>query len=458
MSAITILTETFGSSLNWLAIAIKWLISIGPIVGVGIILFTLILKTVMLPLDAYSKIKTRKNNLKMEKMRPQLEKLQKQYENDQQTYNQKMMELYKKNGYSMLGPCLPMIVTLVIFIIVMSAFSSYSSYQSLRTYEQMAESYNASILAYSASEEEDIAETEWEVTQSGENYIYEITITYDSDDKAIMKQDVYVYSTDDPNLGDSEIEDLVESGEELSLKNETYYVKTDVVLLMIEEDSDEMVCEAAATLTRSSYSSDDEYVLTVIKTIGRTAAAETYYEVKDGFLWVKNIWESDVSYESPVQQLDEVPDYEYSEITFNLTKEKTQANGYFILIILSVGFMFLSQFLISRSNKAQNELQTADGSGKKTQTMMMIIMPLMYGIFAFFYSAAFTLYMITSSIYNIISTLLINYFIDKKFSKEQDKEIQEKYNRRIPGKTQIQTQTKAKSKSKEKQNGGKKVK
>ena len=65
----------------------------------------------------------RKQSLKMEKMRPQLEKLQKQYANDQNTYNAKMMEMYKKNGYSMLGACLPMIVTLVIFMIVLGAFS-----------------------------------------------------------------------------------------------------------------------------------------------------------------------------------------------------------------------------------------------------------------------------------------------------------------------------------------------
>lgn len=145
---IPILIENFGVTLDWLGTAIQWLIGIGPIVGVGIILFTIILKTVVLPLDAFSKVKMRKNNLKMEKMRPQLEKLQKQYANDKQAYNAKMMELYKKNGYSMLGPCLPMIVTLVIFIFVMSAFSSYSNYTNLHTYEQMAESYNAAILQY----------------------------------------------------------------------------------------------------------------------------------------------------------------------------------------------------------------------------------------------------------------------------------------------------------------------
>ena len=63
---ITLLSDAFGVSLDWLGTVIQWLIGIGPIVGVGIILFTVILKTVLLPLDAFSKIKMRKNNLKME--------------------------------------------------------------------------------------------------------------------------------------------------------------------------------------------------------------------------------------------------------------------------------------------------------------------------------------------------------------------------------------------------------
>ena len=71
----------------------------------------------------------RKNSLKMEEMRPELEKLQKQYANDKQLYNQKMMALYKKNGYSMMGSCLPTIITLVIFIVAINGFTAYSQYQ-----------------------------------------------------------------------------------------------------------------------------------------------------------------------------------------------------------------------------------------------------------------------------------------------------------------------------------------
>ena len=80
LDAIITLPETaFGSGLNFLGNIIKWIVEIVPNVGLGIILFTLILKVITLPLDIYSKSAMRKNSLKMEKMRPQLEKLQKQY-------------------------------------------------------------------------------------------------------------------------------------------------------------------------------------------------------------------------------------------------------------------------------------------------------------------------------------------------------------------------------------------
>ena len=77
----------------------------------------------------------------------------------------------------------------------------------------------------------------------------------------------------------------------------------------------------------------------------------------------------------------------------------------------------------------------------------MIVMPVMFGIFAFAYSAAFSIYMIVSSLYGIASTLIINFFIDRKFAKIEEREIQEKYNKRIP---------QAAKKNSDTRNGGKK--
>ena len=152
-ATINIFSTNFGEGLNWLGRIIQWIVEIVPNIGLGIVLFTLILKVITLPLDVYSKASMRKNSLKMEKMRPQLEKLQKQYQNDQKMYNQKMMEMYKKNGYSMFGACLPMIVTLVVFMIVLGAFSDYSQFTNVDVYRQMAESYNGAVLAYAADTE-----------------------------------------------------------------------------------------------------------------------------------------------------------------------------------------------------------------------------------------------------------------------------------------------------------------
>ena len=108
------------SGLNsWIATFINWF----PTIVLGVTMFTLALKLVTFPLDFYSRASMRRNSLKMEQMRPQLEKLQKQYAGDKQTYNMKMAALYKKEGYSMFGACLPSIITLVFFIIVLNAFS-----------------------------------------------------------------------------------------------------------------------------------------------------------------------------------------------------------------------------------------------------------------------------------------------------------------------------------------------
>ena len=92
---------------------IRILIESAGVIGLGIIVFTLILRAIVLPIDIFQRIKMRKQSLIMKQMKPELEKLQQQYKNDNQTYSRKMMELYKKNGYSIFGACLPMIVSMV---------------------------------------------------------------------------------------------------------------------------------------------------------------------------------------------------------------------------------------------------------------------------------------------------------------------------------------------------------
>ena len=147
---ITLLEQGYQIGLDWLGRFVRVIIESVGIVGVGIICFTLILKAITVPFDIYNRVKMRKQTLIMREMQPELEKLQKQYANDKMTYNQKMLELQKKNGYSILGACLPMIISLVIVIVAFSAFRAYSNYANLNIFVQMSSSYNSAILAYGA--------------------------------------------------------------------------------------------------------------------------------------------------------------------------------------------------------------------------------------------------------------------------------------------------------------------
>lgn len=435
--AITLYTGGFGQDLNWLGKLIQWIVELGLGIGgawVGIILFTLALRTILLPLDAYSKAAMRKNSLKMEKMRPQLEKLQKQYKNDQQAYNRKMMELYKKNGYSMLGACLPMIVTMVVFIVVLSSFSSYSNYAKVQVYEKMAEAYGAAVLEYSADES---TFSEWTLQSDG---TYARVETRDSDDALVSTAVTWTLLAAEGDNSQEALNARAEAGE-ATVSAPTYTVKTDAVIAAMNGDETlgaayEKVTQKDAALAGDpagmSADTRDMLAAKVMQQVGSTAAAQTYSGAQDKFFWVKNIWLSDTSYTHPVKLEQGVPEEAYEQLTADLGAEKEQANGYYILIVISIGTMFLSQFILSKANKAQNELQTADGRGKKTQRIMMIAMPIIFGIFSFMYSAGFTIYMIVGNIYNILSTLTINLIIDRKFRKLEEREIQEKYNKRIP--------------------------
>lgn len=421
----------FGEGLNWLGRIIQWIVEIVPNIGLGIVLFTLILKVITLPLDVYSKASMRKNSLKMEKMRPQLEKLQKQYQNDQKMYNQKMMEMYKKNGYSMFGACLPMIVTLVVFMIVLGSFSDYSQFTNVDVYRQMKESYNGAVLAYAAETEDvspvSVSYAEGSAGEGGTDYTR--TEVYDSDDALITVTITRTMRLGSAGMTDEELG--AQDWSQATAASPIYNVKQAAV----EASGDETVktaLEWAKTSEEGANLDAESQATLAMQRIGRNAAEAKYREGRNKFLWVKNIWLPDTSYQHPVQLETGVPEDIYNEITMNLAEEKGAANGYYILIIVSIGTMFLSQFIISRSQKAQNELQTADGRGKTTQKVMMIVMPIIFGIFSFFYSAGFSIYMVTSNVFGILSTVTTNFFIDRKFKKIEEREIQEKYNKRIP--------------------------
>ena len=85
--------------------------------GWAIVVFTIMIRLVLTPLD----FKSRKSMRKTQKLQPQLAALQKKYANDREKLNTKTAELYKKEHVNPLSSCLPMLLTWPILIAVFGA-------------------------------------------------------------------------------------------------------------------------------------------------------------------------------------------------------------------------------------------------------------------------------------------------------------------------------------------------
>ena len=381
------------SGVNSLVAKIIETFSFGGSIAVGILLFSLLLKILPLPLDIYSRASSKKSALKMEKMRPELERLQKQYANNSQLYQQKVMALYKKEGYSQFAACLPTLFTLIFFIVVINAFTQYSTYTKVDTFNQMATAYTVSVSENEYVEKKKYNEVEYKEVIDG----VEVTKT--------------------------RIE-FAENGEK-----EGFFFDDS------QGDYNKLVKEKA-----------------------QDAAAKKYFEISKSakFLWVENIWIQDLPWKKAFISKE---DYLNSTFTYSkgcsseqiktgikteavydvlmgselLKEEKEKPNGYLILVVLSIATMFLSQLIMTKSQKAQMELQTVDGmNGQAAQTtkMMTWLMPIMFGIFSFMYTASFSLYLIVSTVFSTFSTMIINKIVEKSFEKKLKKEEEEKYNKR----------------------------
>jgi hypothetical protein len=197
------------------------------------------------------------------------------------------------------------------------------------------------------------------------------------------------------------------------------------------------------------------------------------------FIWIKNIWVTDASYKHPVLPyadfkmeierekfevngekvvLSDVTNYTdaYKEETYNLvtgglSAHKTEANGWYILIALSIATILLQQWVTNRAQKEQQQFSTVDGQGASQQKTMMVVMTGMFAIFSFMYSSAFSIYMIMSNIFSLVSTLVINKAVDAVENKKEAAREQEKYNQRFPNRGKATPENNNKSDKPEKE-------
>lgn len=461
---ITSISLAAPSTGSFLVDIILWLVKGTGSVALGVVLFTVILKLITLPFDFISRSSMRRNSLKMEEMRPELEKLQKQYADNKDLYNQKMMALYKKNGYSMFGSCLPTIITLVIFIVAINAFNDYSRFQNHEYFYDMTVSYNS--VLYEGLEKDDtyikveegvlVIEEEAIKNKAKESENGRFTVGEGENaheiivEKIAVKQDGYspeievIYTTNSyvyyyQNYNGRRFfvarKDGLNGGKLASDLNDNLIVKTEKGNKTFNEASDSSLGENAMT--------EKQFLINVCS----QRSAETFNNNGSSFLWVKNIWVTDSATAHPVESFTDfnnkhgkreggscscsgnvIPiiesETDYENLTAKLGDKKSAPNGYYIFVILTAGISLLTQLVMSKGQKAQMELQTVDGQGAQTQKMMMWMMPIMMAVFAFMYTAAFSIYIVLSSIISMLSTVAINKIVDKKYKKSSgDSEV-----------------------------------
>lgn len=82
-----------------------------PNYGIAVILLTLVVRTILFPLQ----FKSFKSMKKMQKLQPELAKLKEKFSDDPQRMQRETMELFKKAGANPLGGCLPLLLQMPIF-------------------------------------------------------------------------------------------------------------------------------------------------------------------------------------------------------------------------------------------------------------------------------------------------------------------------------------------------------
>lgn len=428
--------------LDWIARIIRAIIEGVGSVGVGIILFSLVLKAIVLPFDIYQRVSMTKQNAKMKENQAKMEKLQKQYANDKAAYNQKLMEMYKENGISMFSSCLPAILSIVIFIVAINSFNAYSRYAMVNNYNKLVDAYRGEVFSYTAEIKEEnivtgnLKDGSYEIAADG-NGEYYIVIDGDNNHFVAMA--------------------ALREKENGAFKE---YASAEEKIAYIENKEKEFFVDADKyNASKSASLSADECANAIKKSAQDRVKTEYENSVSGGmkFLWIKNIWETDATFKHPMQSYGDfkksaftssgcgkaddanifTPYTEevYETITLELGDYKSKANGYYILIALSIGTILLQQFITMRSQKEQQKFSSADGTGAANQKMMMVVMTVMFAIFAFMYSSAFSIYMIASNIVSMIMTLVINKLVAVAMSKQEEKKMQEKYNNRFPGRS-----------------------
>ena len=414
LSAVNKPTGMWESILDWLE---------GGIINYGwvIIVFTLLVKVCLSPLDFLIRFSTKKSTLVQRKLAPQIARINKKYANDKNQAQLQTNALYKKEGFNVFGSCIVMLVnlavTMTVFLTLFNALRVESAYKAINQYDLMEQAYSQSYTEKLAEVKQHFTNKLTEYNKDSENntFVYETYKTSFEGENGIFS----IYYSLQPILNENgEAFTLSQAQQDLLNKSLTNGTNTKTISTLLQESG--MIAHNA----------------------GKESANETWNEVKENWLWIDNIWVSD-SYNSPVPTYDELlklannsknNEYVsyvkginsdlYTTITGSVRAENNRWNGYFILAVLAAATSFLSQYiseLMTKSkNKQVNQMLDQNNPTGGTMKFMKILLPAMMVIFVLTSSSAFGIYIVWSSIITSGLSALIGVIINACFKKKEE--------------------------------------
>ncbi len=401
----------------------------------AVVLITVIIRLIWSPLDTYNRRITSKNTAMQEKMKPELEKIQAKYGNDRQLLNQKTNEIYKKHNYNMAGSCgfmaVFMILNLVVFFTLFSGLNKISNYKIYENYDFLKEDYanclnvvNEHVEVYKNAVN-DGKDLEFRVYMNGEDKMIGL---FEKESQEAITYEKYL------TLEDFKAKDEID----ITVENDVQ--RANDVINIIRKSFEEQIISEKEVVDEDGVVSVEK--VTLLGSVVQTAMPlieNTYKANQESFLWIKNIWIADSPLKSSMftyEQFEgmvrknniELGEKEiYNSFMPKLKESQGKVNGYFILpvLIIAVSFLssWLSQFLMRRNLKKKGKTPS-----KAQGRIMQIVMPLIMGIFAIFYNAVFSIYMLASQLISTALLPLQDLIVNKLEANAEKKEAQKNTN------------------------------
>lgn len=166
-----------------------------------------------------------------------------------------------------------------------------------------------------------------------------------------------------------------------------------------------------------------------------------YGEIKESFLWIKNIWRPDtnasvvLSYKDfknnakkYITEDDYFNDAIYNQVISSIKDSKSYSgnNGYYILIVLAALTTYLSTQVTVWIGKAKAKKNNKPYVDAMSQNKVLVyMMPIIMALFTLFYNAMFAIYIVTGAVFGLLTgplmTMVVDKVFDKSIKKEQEK-------------------------------------